>query len=79
MTGIMTNKKLWKNVKPFISHKTNTNDCLIILNENNEIVKYHSAVADILREQSLSIGETGAEGNELGYETTAFAVTGVWM
>ena len=30
-----------------------------------------------IREQSLSIGETGAEGNELGYETTAFAVTGV--
>ena len=29
------------------------------------------------REQSLSIGETGAEGNELGYETTAFAKTGV--
>ena len=28
-------------------------------------------------EQSLSIGETSAEGNELGYETTAFAVTGV--
>ena len=31
------------------------------------------------REQSLSIGETGAEGNELGYETIAFAVTGVWI
>ena len=30
-----------------------------------------------IREQSLSIGETGAEGNELGYETIAFAVTGV--
>ena len=30
-----------------------------------------------LREQSLSIGETGAEGNDLGYETIAFAVTGV--
>ena len=30
-----------------------------------------------IREQSLSIGETRAEGNELGYETTAFAVTGV--
>ena len=29
------------------------------------------------REQSLSIGETGAEGNELGYETIAFAVNGV--
>ena len=30
-----------------------------------------------LREQSLSTGVTGAEGNELGYETIAFAVTGV--
>ena len=29
------------------------------------------------REQSLSIGETGAEGNELGYETIAFAMAGV--
>ena len=32
---------------------------------------------EIVREQSLIIGETGAEGNELGYETIAFAVTGV--
>ena len=32
---------------------------------------------DEVREQSLSIGETGAEGNELGYETIAFAVTGI--
>ena len=31
----------------------------------------------MVKEQSLSIGETGAEGNELGYETIAFAVTGV--
>ena len=30
-----------------------------------------------IREQSLSIGETRAEGNELGYKITAFAVTGV--
>ena len=30
-----------------------------------------------IREQSLSIGESGVEGNELGYETIAFAVTGV--
>ena len=33
--------------------------------------------AILIREQSLSIGETGAEGNELGYETIAFAVSGV--
>ena len=31
----------------------------------------------LFREQSLSIEETGVEGNELVYETTAFAVTGV--
>ena len=30
-----------------------------------------------VREQSLSIGETGAEGNELGYKTIEFAVTGL--
>ena len=31
----------------------------------------------LFREQSLSIGEIGMKGNELGYETIAFAVTGV--
>ena len=44
-----------------------------------ETKKSHSSVNEypLLREQSLSIGETGAEGNDLGYETIAFAVTGV--
>ena len=37
-----------------------------------------SMMCFLIREQSLNIGETGAEGNELGCETIAFAVTGVY-
>ena len=41
-----------------------------LANKNTERLYHHW-------EQSLSIGETGAEGNEQGYETIAFSVTGV--
>ena len=46
----LTNKEFWKAVRPFISHKTDTNNCHTILSENNVIVKDRSHVADILNE-----------------------------
>ena len=52
---IITNKEFWKTFRPFISHKTNTNDCHIILSENNVIVKDRSDVADILHEYFINI------------------------
>ena len=51
----MINKKFWKTVRPFISHKTNTNHCHIILSENNVIVKDRSHVADIRNEYFINI------------------------
>ena len=53
----MTNKKFWKIVRPFVSHKTNTNDCHIILSESNVIVKDRSDLADILNEYFINIAE----------------------
>ena len=53
----MTNKEFWKTVRPFISHKANTNNCHIISSENNEIVKDHSHIADILNEYFINIAE----------------------
>ena len=55
--GIVTNKEFWKTVRSFISHKTNTNDCHILLNENNVIVKERSDVTDILNEYFINIAE----------------------
>ena len=37
---IMTDKEFRKTVKPFAFHKSNTNDCYIILNKNNVILKF---------------------------------------
>ena len=53
----MTNKEFWKTVRPFISHKTNTIDCHVILSENNVIVKDRSDVADIQNEYFINIAE----------------------
>ena len=53
----MINKEFWKTVRPFISHKTNTNDCQITLSENNVVVKDRSDVADILNEYFINIAE----------------------
>ena len=53
----MTNKEFWQTVRPFISHKTNTNNCHIILSENNVIVKDFSHVADILNKYFINIAE----------------------
>ena len=59
--GIVTNKEFWKTVRSFISYKTNTNDSndchIIILNENNVIVKERSDVTDILNEYFINIAE----------------------
>ena len=55
-SGIMTNKEFWKTVRPFISHKTDTNNCHIMLSDN-VIVKGRSHVADILNEYFISIAE----------------------
>ena len=43
----MTNKEFWKTVRPFISHKTNTNDSHIILSENDVKVKDRSDVPEL--------------------------------
>ena len=56
-SGIMTSKEFWKTVRPFISHKTNTNNCHIILSENNVLVKDRGHVADILNEYFINIAE----------------------
>ena len=53
----MTIKEFWKTVRPFISNKTNPNNCHIILSENNVIVKDRSHVADILNEYFIIIAE----------------------
>ena len=54
-SGIMTNKEFWKTVRPFSSHRTDANNCHVILSENNVIVKDYRHVADILNEYFISI------------------------
>ena len=49
----------------------------IFSSESGRVIDLRGTFFQIFREQSLSIGETGAEGNEQGYETIALAVTGV--